>query len=215
MDEQLLRFRKDATYCLIDLETFNLALNFQQNRPRQVGVLEVKGEEIINSLDINVNWPEDPHLKIGEGAKRHTKYDPITHNKTAIYHQDALDKFWPILCRSDYILGHNVLGFDLYLLRGWAEMAKREWKWMVPKIIDTDALSRGYKLDIKYDPKKDDLTEYQYRMGNTIVRGCKTNLTAMGKEFGIAHDYDSLHNAVSDIELNLKVWNVLKYKVEI
>ena len=215
MDSHLLRFRKDVTYSLIDLETFNLALNFQENRPRQVGLLEIKGEEIINTLDLNVNWPEDPHLKMGEGAIKHTKYVQAEHDRTAIHHKEAFAQFWPILCRTDYILGHNILGFDIYLLKGWAELMGKEWKWMVPKIIDTDALARGYKLNIPYDPKKHNLTEYQYRLGGTIVRGCKTNLTAMGKEFSIEHDYDSLHSALSDIELNLKVWNKLKYKIEI
>ena len=43
----------------------------------------------------------------------------------------------------------------------------------------------------------------------------RTSLSALGKENEIDHDYDSLHDALVDLELNLKVWNYLKWKVEI
>ena len=57
--------------------------------------------------------------------------------------------------------------------------------------------------------------EYQYRMSCQIRKTIKTNLSASGKEFGIEHDYDSLHDAIVDLKLNLKVWNKLKWQVEI
>ena len=45
------------------------------------------------------------------------------------------------------------------------------------------------------------------------VKGVKTNLTALGKEYNIDHNYDKLHDALVDLELNLKVWNKLKWKL--
>jgi hypothetical protein len=215
MDSHLLRFRKDINYCLIDLETFNLCLNFQQNRFWQVGALDVIADKITKAYNIHVNWPDAPHLKIGEGAKIVTRFDQAKHDSLAVNANEAFSQIWTLLKKVDYILGHNILSFDLYLLKGWAEMNGEDWKWIPKKIIDTDALSRGYKLNIKYNPEKDNLLEYQYRMASTIVKGCKTNLTAMGKEFGIEYDYDNLHDATNDIILNLKIWDQLKYKVEI
>jgi len=50
---------------------------------------------------------------------------------------------------------------------------------------------------------------------STMVKGIKTNLTSLGKEYNIDHEYDKLHNAIVDLRLNLKVWNKLKYQIEI
>jgi hypothetical protein len=110
---------------------------------------------------------------------------------------------------------HNGLKFDLYLLKGYAEMMGVDWKWIVPKIIDTKAIAQGYKLNYQYNAKKEPLIEYQYRMANNFARGVKTRLEVLGKEFEIEHNYDLLHDAIVDLELNLKVWNRLKTLVEI
>ena len=39
--------------------------------------------------------------------------------------------------------------------------------------------------------------------------------TRQPREFDIEHDYGKLHNALVDLELNLKVWNKLKWNVEV
>jgi hypothetical protein len=90
-----------------------------------------------------------------------------------------------------------------------------EWKWLIPKIIDTNAVARGIKLNIKYNPEKDDFMEWQYRMSSMVVKGCKTNLTALGKEYEISHNYESLHEATSDVLLNWKIWKKLVYQIEL
>ena len=64
-------------------------------------------------------------------------------------------------------------------------------------------------------PESENFMEYQYRLYNTRRKGIKTNLTALGKEFDIKHDYENLHNTIVDLELNLKVWNRLKYSLEL
>ena len=215
MNGHLLRYRKDVTYCFLDLETFNLCLSFIQNRPWQIGVLKVKGESIVDGLDIRVNWPDAPHLSIGKEAAIITRYNPQQHAKLAINPQPAFEKFWPILEEADYIIMHNGLKFDLYLLKDYAEMMGRPWKWMMPKIIDTKAIAQGYKMGIQFKPAEDNFLQYQYRMANIIVKGVKTNLTALGKEFGIEHDYENLHDALCDLELNLKIWNKLKFHIEL
>ena len=52
-------------------------------------------------------------------------------------------------------------------------------------------------------------------MLNFRQRGAKNSLSALGKEFEIEHDYKSLHNALVDLQLNIKVWDKLKWKVNI
>ena len=77
-----------------------------------------------------------------------------------------------------------------------------------PKVINK--LLRADIVD-----RNDNFLEYQYRSVAKRVKGVKTNLTAMGKAYNIEHDYDKLHNALVDLELNLKVWNKLKHQIDL
>lgn len=215
MDEFLLRFDTETTYSFLDFETMNLCLNFQQNRPVQVAVLEVKNETVVNSYEARINWPDAPHLKVGVGAAMITRFNQQEHDKVAQDQQAVFKAFWPMLKRSDRIVIQNGLNFDLYLLKEWAIMMGEDWKWITPKILDTSALAKGLKLGIKYNPQKDDLIEYQYRMANTVVRGCKTNLAQLCKDYNIDVDSDRQHEAAYDLVLNKLVWGKMKFQLEI
>jgi hypothetical protein len=120
-----------------------------------------------------------------------------------------------LLEQADYIIMHNGLKFDLYLLKDYAKMMGKPWKWMMPKILDTKSIAQGIKMGIPYKPKDGEFLEYQYRMANIIAHGIKTRLAILGKEYNIPHDYENLHDAIVDLELNLKVWNKLKFQIEI
>lgn len=215
MDGNLLRYDKKIKYAFIDLETFNLCLSFIYNRCWQVGVLEVQGEQIIGSQDIRINWSDAPHLKISKGATEITHFNQQVHDRLAIDYKDAFPKLWPILERADKIIMHNGLRFDLYLLKDYAKMMGVDWKFIMPKIIDTKSVAQGIKMGIPYQPKDGDFLEYQYRMANIVVKGIKTSLKQLGPEYNIQHDYANLHDAICDLELNLKVWNRLKFQIEI
>lgn len=215
MDGYLLRYRQDVTYAFIDLETFNLNLSFKYNRPWQVGIILVKGEKVVDAKDIRINWPDAPHLFIGKEAAAITKFDPVLHAKLAVTPEVAFPRFWPLLEQADYIVMHNGLKFDLYLIKDYAVMMGKPWKWIVPKVLDTKSIAQGIKMNIPYKPKDGTFMEYQYRMANIIAHGVKTRLALLGKEYGIAHAYENLHDAIVDLELNLKVWNKMKFQVEI
>ena len=86
---------------------------------------------------------------------------------------------------------------------------------MMPKIIDTKSVAQGIKMNIPFQPKDGTFLEYQYRMANIIVKGVKTSLKTLGPEYGIVHDYERLHDAIVDLELNLKVWNRLKFNLDL
>ena len=81
MEENWLRFNKKAKIAFIDVETFNLALNFQINRPWQVAVLKVEGETVLEDVDLMVKW-DDCKFKIGDGAAKITKFDQMEHFDT-------------------------------------------------------------------------------------------------------------------------------------
>jgi len=93
MDKNLLRFDKKSTFVFCDFETYNLCLNFSHNRPWQAGLIKVKGNKIIESLDLYIKW--NTNLKIGEEAARITKYSESKFRKRAIDHKEAFDQMKP------------------------------------------------------------------------------------------------------------------------
>ena len=107
------------------------------------------------------------------------------------------------------------LKFDFYLLKDYAKFMGVDWKFMVNKFIDTNALARGLKMGIKYNPKNSSLIEYQYRMANIYAKGIKTRIPVLAQEYGIPCDENRLHDAVYDLEINLAIWNRLKQQIEI
>jgi len=213
MDEHLLRFDKNKTLLFIDCETLNLCLNFCHNIPWQIAMLKCQGDKIIDSKDIYLKWKTD--LKISKDAARITRYDPKNIQKNGI----DPELFFPTLRewieKADYIIGHNILGFDLYLLSEYYKFMNLKPYDFISKSIDTNLIYKGIKTSNAFDSKKESLPEYMYKLYHTKVKNVKTNLTAAGKDLDIDHDYNSLHNALSALELNFKVWNKIKYMVNI
>ena len=212
MDSHLLRFQEDKKFCFIDFETENLCLNFRGNRPWQVALLECTGSNKINEHDLIIKWERD--INVSEGAARITRFSMDKYDELKIDYKEVFSTMERCLEDCDYIVGHNIIGFDIYLIKEMYKMFGEDYKHLVPKLIDTNCIARGVKMEIPYKPEED-FTEYQYRIVNTRRKGVRSSLTALGKEFNIDHDYDKLHNAIVDLELNLKVWNKLKYALEL
>ena len=212
MDEHLLRFRKDKKLVFIDCETYNLCLSFCHNVAWQISMISTDGTYKKDERDFYIKW--DTPFKISDDAKRITRYNESFVNKNGKEPKDVFPIIKKWLDGADYIVGHNIIGFDLYLIKEMYKMFGEDYKHLVPKLIDTNCIARGVKMEIPYKPEED-FTEYQYRIVNTRRKGVRSSLTALGKEFNIDHDYDKLHNAIVDLELNLKVWNKLKYALEL
>lgn len=214
MEENWLRFNKNAKYAVLDFETYNLALNFQINRPWQTSVLKVVGETIQEEIDCFIKW-DDCKFKIGAGAAMVTHFNQEVFDRKAIGPDEAFEKFWPVLKWADRIIIHNGLRFDTYLAKGYAEFMGEDWSWFLDKVIDTKSVAQGIKLNRPYQPSQDNWLEYQYTMANDHTKGIKTRLEILGKEFGIPYDYTTLHDGLNDIRLNLLVWNKLKFQLEL
>jgi len=212
MNEHLLRFDKDKIYTFIDCETENLCLNSFHNLPWQIAMLKVRGEEVLDTKNYYIKW--DRELHVSKEAARITRFSPKTHREKAISYEEAFPTIKDWLESSDYIVGHNLLGFDIYLIRDFYKKMNEDYKPLMPKILDTLAIARGLKSGELYKNNRSFL-EYQYNMINYIRKGMKTSLSALGKDNDIEHDYANLHDALVDLELNLKVWNFLKWRVEI
>ena len=212
MYEHLLRFRKDKKLVFIDCETYNLCLSFCHNVAWQISMISTDGTYKKDERDFYIKW--DTPFKISDDAKRITRYNESFVNKNGKEPKDVFPIIKKWLDGADYIVGHNIIGFDIYLIKEMYKMFGEDYKHLVPKLIDTNCIARGVKMEIPYKPEED-FTEYQYRIVNTRRKGVRSSLTALGKEFNIDHDYDKLHNAIVDLELNLKVWNKLKYALEL
>ena len=178
----------------------------RHNLPWQIAMIKVKGDEVISEKDYHIKW--DTHLSISADAARITKFNPKLYEKKALPVEEVFPTIKDWLENCDYIIGHNFLGFDLYLIKDLYAHMGESYKPLVNKIIDTNCLARGLKTDNRYTQDQN-LLEYQYKMYHTRVKGIKTNLSYLGKEYEIDHDYESLHDALVDLKLNIKVWNKL------
>ena len=85
---------------------------------------------------------------------------------------------------------------------------------LMDKIIDTNSISRGIKYGTPFK-REESFLSYQYKILHTRKKGVRSSLTYLGKEYEIDFDPDKLHEAVYDLELNLKVWNKMKWQIEI
>ena len=213
MREHLLRFDKSKTYVLIDCETFNLCLNKAYNLPWQIAMIKAVDGKKVAEKNFYIKWDTD--LEIGEEAARITRYSQKKMDDKGIPPEEAFPTIRDWLDNADWIIAHNMLGFDLYLIKDFYEINNLDYRHLMPKILDTNSLAKGVKLSIPYREGEDSLIEYQYRMTNMRKKGVRTNLMALAKGYDIDHDYGKLHDAIVDLELNLKVWNKLKWQIEV
>lgn len=208
----LLRYDKESVFTFLDFETENLCLNFCNNRPWQLAMIKVQGEKIIDQRDIYIKW--DPPINVSPGAAIVTRFDQQKYDRLAIPADIAFETMYEWLEETDYIVGHNVLNFDVFLIKEYCLKYKKPWKHFIPKIIDTLCLSKSIKFNIPYH-KDLSLLEFQYKLMNSWQKGVKTTLKAMGEHYQIEFDETRLHEALYDLGVNLKVWNKLKWGVEI
>ena len=211
MDGHLLRFDEYKTFVFIDCETENLCLNSFNNLPWQIAMIKAKGGQILDSKDYYVGWDRDVNVSVE--AARITRFNPVDYDKRKIKFEEIFPTIEDWLDNADYIVGHNILGFDIYLIKDFYNYVGKDYRHLMSKIIDTNCIARGIKFELPYRTSENFL-EYQYKLVHERRKGIKTNLTALGREFQIEHDYDRLHDALVDLELNLKVWNQLKYQLE-
>jgi DNA polymerase III epsilon subunit-like protein len=217
MDGNLLRFNLVKKSTIFDMETYNLGLSFEINKPWQLGLLNVVGQEINETHDILIKWPNPPRfnsLMVNQIFKTTVKELESRIEQRGVAPEKAFEALDKSFENSELLIGHNILGFDCYLVKEFYKLMGKPWKHLLPKFVDTNCLAKAVKIPIKYQPGES-LIEFQYRLLHFRQKGLKTKLEILGKEFGIEHDYEHLHDAFSDISLNLKVWEQLKFRIEL
>ena len=178
-------------------------------------MVNVVNNRITEQHDILIkDW--DCGLEIGTEAAKITKYNPFLVEKNGIYPEEAWKIISDKLDKADYIVGHNTLNFDLYLLKDFYKMFGRSYKHLMPKMIDTNCLAKALKLGQNFDKSKhSSLLDFQYPLVNYVQKGLKTNMTALAKEYELDFNPDMMHDATYDLKINIEIWDKLKFSLDI
>jgi len=198
MDNHLLRFKKNLKYIIFDFETCNLNL-LQDNDPWQLSFSVCEGVNIVEEYDLFPFWP---NLKMGKGAAEITRFNYNDYKRRSSDAKECLGVFERYVFDEEYLLvGHNVLNFDIYIHQLFRKNLglSKDYSYL-PRVIDTNILSKSYKL--QNPPDHSNLLAWQYGIGSIIQKGLKTSLSTMCKEMGIEFDKNMLHDGKYDINLN-------------
>ena len=110
---------------------------------------------------------------------------------------------------------HNGYNFDIYVLKIWREKLGRKNDYSyLDRAIDTNSIARAIKKGVK-QIKPEERKMMMFRFGNYVEKGLKTNLTALGKELQIEANYDNLHEVCADVILTAKIFDKLRWQIEI
>lgn len=211
MQENLIRFAVDKTFVVIDFETENLMLSYCQNRPWQIAMVKAQNGKEIDVYENYIKW-EKP-ISVGKEAARITRFDKNKYSALAVDQNACFNIMYEWLTGADYIIAHNGLGFDLYLLKEWCLMHNKPWKQFVVKLIDTNLIAKGIKLNIPFKSGESFL-EYQYKLYHKIQKGIKTNIKVCCKDYALTYDENLAHEALYDVRKNLEIWEKMKWHVE-
>ena len=168
MDNHLIRFQKKK-FLFLDFETFNVCLSDKFNLPWQVATIlietieddkgKIKAAER-GRQDLYLKWDTD--LKISKEAKRITKYSDTKFKSRCIPEEEGFNIIYDLVEKSDYLVGHNFLGFDIYLLRNWYRKYGKNYDSLPHKTLDTFAIAKSVALAHRYkntrEPRKRFLT---------------------------------------------------------
>jgi DNA polymerase III alpha subunit (gram-positive type) len=213
MTESLLRFKKNQKYICFDFETEGL--NLKYSRPWSLSFLVAEGSRVKKEYDYFIEWED---LDVSPEAAKQTKFSIEKYNKFKQDKHTALEALDKYLYDEDYvIIGHNVLGFDVYIHDILREACDKKTDYSyIRRIVDTNCLAKSIhsKNQLKKDPTED-WTLWQYKLNNYIERGLKTNQQAMLKEHEVSFDPKRLHESLYDVQMTFKLFNKLIWKVDI
>lgn len=210
MNGELLRFNKKQKYLIFDTETEHL--NLISSRPWQVAWIVAQGDKILEKHDVYIYWK---NLKISDGAAKVTGFSMSDYERRATPNNEAWESFSSYLYDDQYkIVGHNLLGFDVYMVNSWRKSRKMPSDYsFVDRIIDTNSLAKAIEKNIPID--KDNFLAWQYKVISFREKGLKTSQSALLKKYNIPHDPKRLHDALYDITMNYEIFKKQLYDIEL
>lgn len=209
----LLRYDKISSFLFIDFETYNLNLHPEFNAPWQVGMLKVRGGKVVDSFEYLFNWKGKFVMKPGNPSFNH--YSERTIQEKGLEPKDITEKILYQFQNTDYIVGHNLMKFDVFLMKNLFEMfTKANYLDFVSKIIDTKSLATAIKLNVNKDGGES-LQEFQFRFLDFFKKGLKTNQITLAKEMNIPIDETRSHDAIYDLTVNYELFKKQVYQLDI
>lgn len=208
------RFKKDQKYVVFDAETESL--NLVLSRPWQLSYLICDNSgTVLKSFDRFIDVPD---LQVSKDAARITGFNRENFDRLKESPKKIWDDFKKFLFDPQYYLvGHNILNFDIYQLKQLAEIAgeKINYQSWLDRCIDTNALAKAVKKSIPVEGKNDqEKLEWQFKLIRTRFRAVKSSLSVMCKYYDIPFDATRLHDGLYDISLNAKVFSKLIHETE-
>lgn len=213
MKDNLLRFNNKQKYILFDFETCSLNLGSLDNKPWQLSFLIAQGKKILEKKNFYLAWSD---LPISEDARRITRFNEKKYKKESIDPIFALKEFEKYLYDPNYlIVGHNILGFDVYIhgiLRQLCGFAP-DYSY-IDRCVDTNCLARGIKNKINFDGAEA-FVAWQYKLLHHRVKGVRTSILQLCKDYQLKFDEKKLHDALYDISINFEIFMKQLWEVQV
>jgi DNA polymerase III epsilon subunit-like protein len=210
MKEELLRFKNNQKYLVMDFETEGL--NLVSSRPWQCAWMTTKGKTIVSKEDRYIKWDS---LSVSDGAAKVTGFSMERYLRKAESPKKVWEDFAKILYDPEYlIVGQNLLGFDVYMVNVWRkQMGLKPDYSFIDRIIDTKVLATAIFKQIL--PDKENFTAWQYKLLNYREKGLKTSQLTLLKHYSIPHDPNLLHDALYDNEMCFQIFQKQLYDIEV
>lgn len=205
----LLRF-SNRKLVFFDFESQRICL-VQDNLPFQCGFCVGQRNKVLSRHNHYLHWPG---YIMSPDAARITRFQQswVDNGEDP---EVVLDAFESYAMDEEYLLvGHAIFTFDCGLWNLWREaLGLPRTYTMLPRVIDTNLLSRAYKEGWK--PDRENLLAWQFKVAASPRAGVKTNLTQMCKDLKIEVDETKTHDALYDLYLNQQVYWELVNRMDI
>ncbi len=176
-------------------------LNLKFTTPFQLGFLVFEGKKIVKEYDFYIKWPD---LYISDFVKKYAHFNPQRMDKEGVDPMEAFGIFEKYINNEEYYyVGANVLSFDTMVTYNCLKKLNLPHSYdFLNRVYDVNALFKLYKLSIK--PNNDDLLAQQYSANDLVLKGLKSNVTYVAKEFGIEIDESKMHDGSYDCQVIAK-----------
>lgn len=196
---------------IADSETENLNLHLA--RPWEIAYALAKGNEIYKTRCL---YPWYPDLNVSPMAAKITGFKWEKYKDLAIPKEEVWEEIKSVIYDEKFlIVGHNFIGFDIFMIRRLALDCGDWCGWSyINRVIDTLCWSRMYHNGERPDPNNN-LGSLVRQLGKPPRGSKKSTLSAMADVFKIPYEKEKLHSAEYDLTLNFQVFNKLVYALDI
>lgn len=205
---ELKRYQTDRRYIASDFET--TGLNLFASIPWDISWLIADAKQVYEREQHYLWFPD---LKVSAQAAMITRFNYQIYKDRAEDPRKVLDRYEERLFDTSLdVVGQNFFyDGDIHkTLRRVCGLPYEPYSWM-PRLIDTNCLSKAYRLGIQ--PDRANFLAWLYKM-KSIHSKLKTRLGTMCEELGIPFDNNQAHNSLYDIDKTRELYEKLKWCIE-